>query len=109
MIHVAEFDGGRIRLEISNQEEFIRKVKKEARRQKKRSGTWKIRIIGTDRVSAPIQHLIDDLAGQKTAPAETERDLRTAVGDGIGVKPLGHTPPDERPARPRPGGPLTSN
>lgn len=117
MIHVAEFDGGRIRLEISNEKEFIKKVKAEARRNKKQPGTWKIRIIGTDRVSAPVQRLIDDLGGQKTAPAEPSVPSTPPTTNGSALarhEPKAKAAAEEwreqqKPVRPRPGGPLTSN
>jgi hypothetical protein len=106
MIHVAEFNGGQIRLEISNQDDFIRAVKRTNReiKRKKLKGDWKIRLIGSERINAPIQQLIADLTlssnlnetAERTG--ETPREILEAASAEI--------PTNGKPVRPRPGGPL---
>jgi hypothetical protein len=114
MIHVAEFNGGQIRLEISNQDEFIRRVKAEARKQKKSSGTWKIYLIGSDKVTAPIQKLIEQVASKSVGVADPAIPSTPPSTNGSA---LAHHEPKakaaaeaaraaSKPVRPRPGGPL---
>jgi hypothetical protein len=117
MINVGEINHssvGSIKLEISNDDLFVKRVKEINREIKDvpradRMKLWKIRVIGEGRIPAKIQHLIDG-SEDTEPPEETTQDLRTPVGNGIAVKPLGHTPPeDAKPARrPRPGGPLNT-
>lgn len=117
MIHVAEFNSGQIRIEISNQDEFIRQVKKTARevRRKKLHGEWRIRLIGGERINAPVQQLIDQLSIstelEKTArrTGETEAEILAAAKEEIdSAAPVEPTQSaNGKPVRPRPGGPLT--
>lgn len=55
---------GHVTLEISNNEEFIQRIKEINEQipgtRKEKMKLWKIRVIGADKIPPKIQHLIDD-------------------------------------------------
>ena len=136
-IYIAEWKLPKIHhtIEVSNPEEFLKAAKELNRKYHVRRPT-KVRALGGGKIPADIQRLIDktdepDTPGgaiaeaittpeeraevqknREKAIAETTKDLRTPVGDGLAVKPLGHTPPEEQKKpkriakRARPGGTL---
>lgn len=65
--HVKHKAVGDITLEISNADEFIKRIKeinKEIPGTKaEKMKLWKIRVIGADKIPAKIQHLIDNTEG----------------------------------------------
>jgi hypothetical protein len=84
-INVGEFNPpgmGSARLEISNNDEFIRRYK-ETNREARRKGItevekhWKIRHLG-DRVPAAIQRLIDASNGVMTPMSQLDKPTRNA-------------------------------
>lgn len=97
-INIGEFDHpkmGRINIEISNDKEFLRRIKQINREAAKKGiedamKLWKIRQVGEGRVAAEIQRTKE----KAEAPAETI--VPSAEPEKI----------DTRPRRPRPGGAL---
>ena len=97
---------GQIRLEISNDDEFVKRVKainKDLPGTNKSNMTrWKIRRVGEDRVPAKIQQLIDK-GGEENGVVETveavpvERELLPSPLDEAEVD----DPPPVDPAKPK--------
>jgi len=79
MIFAAEYNSGQIKIEISNPDDFVRRVKKEMRRQK-RDDLWKIRLIGQGRTPAAIQQLINRTEGKEEAPVVEEPETTEQNG-----------------------------